>query len=105
MFILPLPLEKTIKTLSEPELPKPELYVIVDGAPTKEKVIWRSFIVIKKIKAALNKLKEVNWLYKNVKLDSVEKSAEKDLIVEETSSASSEMVKRVKNKAEYTAGL
>ena len=40
-----------------------------------------------------------------MKLDSVEKSAEKDLIVEETSSASSEMVKRVKNKAEYTAGL
>ena len=77
MFILPLPLEKTIKTLSESELPKPELYVIVDGAPTKEKVIWRSFIDIKKIKAALNKLKEVNWLYKNVKLDSVEKSAEK----------------------------
>ena len=27
MFILPLPLEKTIKTLSESELPKPELYV------------------------------------------------------------------------------
>ena len=105
MFILPLPLEKTIKTLSESELPKPELYVIVDGAPTKEKVIWRSFVDIKKIKAALNKLKEVNWLYKNVKLDSVEKSAEKDLVVEETSSASSEMVIRVKNKAEYTAGL
>ena len=48
MFILPLPLEKTIKTLSESELPKPELYVIVDGAPTKEKVVWRSFIDIKK---------------------------------------------------------
>ena len=42
-----------------------------------------------------------------MKLDSVEKSAdsEKDLVVEETSSASSEMVRRVKNKAEYTAGL
>ena len=60
MFILPLPLEKTIKTLSEsePELPNPELYVIVDGAPTKEKVIWRSFIDINKIKATLYKLKE-----------------------------------------------
>ena len=105
MFILPLPLEKTIKTLAESDLPKPELYVIVDGAPTKEKVIWRSFIDIKKIKAALNKLKEVNWLYRNVKLDSVEESAEKDLVIEETSSTSSEMVRRVKNKAEYTAGL
>ena len=105
MFILPLPLEKTIKTLRESELPKPELYVIVDGAPTKEKVIWRSFIDIKKIKAALNKLKEVNWLYRNVKLDSVEKSAEKDLVIEEASIASSEMVRRVENKTEYTAGL
>ena len=107
MFILPLPLEKTIKTLteSEPELPNPELYVIVDGAPTKEKVIWRSFIDINKIKAALYKLKEINWLYTNVKLDSVEKSIEKDLVVDVASSTSSEMVKRVENKAEYTAGL
>ena len=40
-----------------------------------------------------------------MKLDSVEKSAEKDLVVKETSSASSEMVRKVKNKAEYTAGL
>ena len=47
----------------------------------------------------------MNWLYKNVKLDSVEKSAEKDQVVEETSSASSEMARRVKNMAEYTAGL
>ena len=44
-------------------------------------------------------------LYRNVKLDSVEKSAEKDLLIEDTSGASSEMVKKVKNKAEYTAGL
>ena len=96
---------KAIKTLAESDLPKPELYVIVDGAPTKEKVIWRSFIDIKKIKAALNKLKDINWLYRNVKLDSVEESAEKDIVIEETSSASSEMVRKVKNKAEYTAGL
>ena len=75
MFTLPLPIEKTFKTLalSESELPKPELYyTIVDGTPTKERVVWRSFIDIKKIKAALKKLKEINWLYKNVKLDSVE---------------------------------
>ena len=49
-----------------------------------------------KIKAALNKLKEVKKLYRNVKLDSVEKSAEKDLVIEKTGSASSEMVRRVK---------
>ena len=106
MFVLPLPLTKTIETLTEgaSELPKPELYVIVDGAPTKKKVVWRSFIDINKVKAALNKLKEINWLYSKVKPDSVEKSTE-DLVIEVANSASSEMVKKVKNKTEYIAGL
>ena len=39
-------------------------------------------------------------LYRNGKLDSVERSAEKDLVVEETSSTPVS-----KNKPEYTAGL
>ena len=106
MFVLPLPLTKTIETLTEgvSELPKPELYVIVDGIPTKKKVVWRSFIDINKVKAALNKLREINWLYSKVKPDSVEKSTE-DLVIEVANSARSEMVKKIKNKTEYTAGL
>ena len=43
MFHLPLPLEKTMATLDEagidsPNLPKPELYIIVNGQPTKSNI-------------------------------------------------------------------
>ena len=39
MFVLPLPLEKSLETLEQSKsgLAKPELYVIVDGMPTKKK--------------------------------------------------------------------
>ena len=41
MFVLPLPLSKTVETLGvgESGLPKPELYVMMDGTPTKNKVV------------------------------------------------------------------
>ena len=44
MFHLPLPLEKTMATLDEagidsPNLPKPELYIIVNGQPTKSNTV------------------------------------------------------------------
>ena len=96
MFVLPLPLSKTLETLEQSEggLPKPELYVMVDGVPTKKKVVWRSFIDINKVKAALAKLKEINWLYGDVKPDAVEKST-KDLVIEVANSATSTMVEKV----------
>ena len=41
MFFLPLPFEKTLQTLEDIEnddtnLPAPELYVILNGVPTKK---------------------------------------------------------------------
>ena len=43
MFFLPLPLNKTLETLDQVEqsddLPNPELYIIVNGKPTKSKVV------------------------------------------------------------------
>ena len=55
MFVLPLPLSKTVETLGvgESGLPKPELYVMMDGTPTKNKVVWRSIIDISKVQKAL----------------------------------------------------
>ena len=43
MFFLPLPLDKTLQTLDEVEdsnatLASPELYIIVNGRPTKKNV-------------------------------------------------------------------
>ena len=51
MFALSLPLSKTVETpgVGELGLPKPELYVIMDGTPTKNKVVWRSIIDISKV--------------------------------------------------------
>ena len=46
MFFLPLPLNKTLETIQEAAesqntaLPNPELYIIVNGRPTKRKVVW-----------------------------------------------------------------
>ena len=48
MFFLPLPLEKTLDTFGEVDnnvsLASPELYIIVNGKPTKTKVVWHSLV-------------------------------------------------------------
>ena len=58
MFFLPLPLNKTLETLNQVEqcggaLPNPELYIIVNGRPTKSKVLWRSLVDVKCVKKAV----------------------------------------------------
>uniref|UniRef100_A0A1X7TVM3 DUF6570 domain-containing protein n=1 Tax=Amphimedon queenslandica TaxID=400682 RepID=A0A1X7TVM3_AMPQE len=80
MFYLPLPLEKTMDTLNEVgidsnHLPNPELYIIINGQPTKSNNVWRSLVDVNKIKAALTKLKEINWLYRNIDDDSIDESS------------------------------
>ena len=64
MFYLPLPLEKTIETLNE---------VGIDS--TKSNNVWRSLVDVNKIKAALRKLKEINWLYRSVDDNSIDESS------------------------------
>uniref|UniRef100_A0A1X7VKH2 Uncharacterized protein n=1 Tax=Amphimedon queenslandica TaxID=400682 RepID=A0A1X7VKH2_AMPQE len=56
-------------------LPNPELYIIINGQPTKSNNVWRSLVDVNKIKAALRKLKEINWLYRNVDDDSIDESS------------------------------
>ena len=63
MFFLPLPLQNTIDKLDtlgmpkQPEgvdmLPDPELYILLDGRPTKDKVVWQSLVDISDIKRAV----------------------------------------------------
>ena len=82
MFLLPLPLQNAIDKLDtlgmpkEPEgvdmLPEPELYILQDGQPTKDKVVWQSLVDVSDIKRAAKKLKETNWLYKNIDESSVD---------------------------------
>ena len=71
MFFLPLPMAKTLDTLNHVKyssqaityaLPNPELYIILNGKPTKQKIVWRSLVNVKDVKAAVEKLKEINFL-------------------------------------------
>ena len=101
MFFLPLPLHKTMATLEnvnecdeerEVSLASPELYIIVNCKPTKNKVVWRSLVYVDKIKVALNKLKEINWLYKAVDDSSIDETSKE--VIEVVSKASSTMLER-----------
>ena len=83
VFYLPLPLEKTMSTLGNAKdfrptsLPNPELYVILNGQPTKNKTVWLFLVDVTCVQAAFNKLKDINWLYGSIEdgqsLDGVSK--------------------------------
>ena len=75
MFFLPLPLQNMLDRLDEAgfraqfsaddimsTLPDPELYIIVDGQPTKDKVVWQSIVDVDNVRHAVDKLRETNWL-------------------------------------------
>ena len=94
MFFLPLPITKTLATLSKHDsLPDPEMYVIINGKPTKGNVVWQQLVDIKKVKRAFNKLKEINWLYKSIEDDTIDEVAKK--VMEVCDSASSTMVEKI----------
>ena len=62
MFFLPLPFNKTLETIGEVKhlssaLPEPELYIILNGKPTKQQVVWHSFVNVDLVKIAAQKLK------------------------------------------------
>ena len=110
MFFLPLPLEKTLETLGEvrqpdvagsldspdgestTHLPHPELYILVNGKPSKLNVVWRSLINVDALKGAIHKLKEINWVYKEVDEDDLDDVARE--VIETVSDTSSTMLER-----------
>ena len=62
MFFLPLPFNKTLETLGQVKhlsstLPEPELYIILNGKPTKQQVVWHSLVIVDLVKIAAQKLK------------------------------------------------
>ena len=73
-------------------LPDPELYIIVDGQPTKDKVVWQSLVDVDNVKRAAELLRDTNWLYKNVNEESVDEAAKK--AVEVVSTATSPILER-----------
>ena len=94
MFFLPLPITKTLETLSKHDgLPDPEMYVIINGKPSKGNVVWQQLVDIKKVKRAFNKQKEINWVYKSIEDDTIDEVAKK--VIEVCDSASSTMVEKI----------
>ena len=73
----------TVDTFSDPSytlpdrLPDPQLHILVDSRPTKDKVVWQGLVDIGNVKKAVRKLKETNWLYGKVTEASVDDAAEK----------------------------
>ena len=98
MFFLPLPMKRTLETLNQVEsskiaLPDPELYIIVNGKPTKNKVVWRTLVDVNRVKSAVDKLKQINWLYKDVSDDAVDDSIKQ--VIEVVNSTTSTMLEKV----------
>ena len=98
MFFLPLPLSKTLETLNKVDqhssvLPDPELYIIVNGRPTKSKVVWRTMVNVSQVKTAIKTLRSCNWLYKNVDESCIDESTKH--IIEVSNNATTEMLKKV----------
>ena len=81
VFFLPLPSQNTVDRLDKvgfgsgrlhdnsTTLPDPELYIIDDKRPTKDKVVWEGLVNIDQVKEAVDKLREINWLYSTVDID------------------------------------
>ena len=92
VFFLLLPLNKTLETLDQVEsrsngasfLPDPELYIIVDGKSTTSKVVWRSLVNID-VRIAVQKLREINWRYTEVRDDSIREVSKKSEIADNAS--------------------
>ena len=86
MFFLPLPLERTVHTLDEIErkgdgipdrLPDPELFIVVNSKSKTKKTIWQSLINVDNLQAALEKLRQINWLYSNVDVNSLDEVSQR----------------------------
>ena len=94
VFYLPLPLAKTMETLQQVEgsLADPELFMIVNNKPTKKNVVWRSMIDINQVKAAINKLRTINFLYRDITDESVDSVAKE--VIQVVSKTSSTMLEK-----------
>ena len=116
MFFLPLPLKQTLETLQEVQkpdtsaphvatrqskLPKPELYIIVNGKPKSGKVVWQTLVNVNAIKAAVHKLKEINWLYKDCDASCIDEAAKQ--VIETGDNSTTPML--VKASKEDVAGF
>ena len=101
MFSLLLPFSKTSEKLHSAEGPgksllsrvaSPQLYMIVNGKPKKLNIVWCTLINVDRVKAAITKLKETNWLYKEVQESSLDDATQK--VIEVASSSTKKVLEK-----------
>ena len=68
-------------------LPSPELYIIVNG---KGKVVWCSLVDVNDLTAAVQKVQQINWLYKDIDEQSLDQVTKQ--VKEVTSNTTSTML-------------
>ena len=92
MALLPLPFNETVETVGQVNnlnsaLPEPELYIILNGKPTKQQHVWHSLV---NVEAEIQN--KTNWLYMNVEDKLVDEAANQ--LVEITNNTSSTMLEK-----------
>ena len=85
-----------IKNHNQTTLPNPELYIVINGKPTKGKVIWCSLVNVSNIRVAIKKLKEIDWLYKNIDNTSLDR-ANNEIIESALKTTSTMVIKAAEN--------
>ena len=79
IIYLPLPHEENVKMFTSKFSEDRYLLVLVNGQPTKQKVIWQDIVDVEKVKKALCYLKEHNELYADINIDALSESIEDSL--------------------------
>ena len=76
IFFLPIPFDKTLDLLNSIEapedlaselysiLPDPHIFILLDGKPTKDKVVWQSMVDVDNMKGAVKRLEELTGFTK-----------------------------------------
>ena len=64
----------------------------MNGKPTKRKVVWLSLVDVNRVKKAVDKLMQTNWLYEDVADDAVDDSTK--LVIEVVNSTTSSMLEK-----------
>ena len=54
---------------------------IVDGRPTKDKVVWQGIVDVDNVRHAVENLRDTNWLYRTLDESSVDEAAKKTIKV------------------------
>ena len=63
---LPLPVQEHVSMIPQGLPPNHELHVLVNGIPTKNKIVWQDIVKIDKLKKAFNDLAIINPLYESL---------------------------------------